>query len=307
MHMTESSAVRLSALSSEVAGLVSRCGPSVVAIRVRGAHSLSGITWRPGYVVTAAETLDDQPSTLRVISGTGTEHTAKLIGQDPSTDVALLAVDGLSTSGPQLADPTTLRAGEFVLALGRSPEHGPIVTFGTVAVAGASWDSQLGGRIDRFIRVGAAMTPAAQGGAVFDLSGQLLGMAVFGPRRALLAIPVPTIARIAEQLVAKGRISRGYLGLAMQPVHLPEALQRAAGTRIGMLVSNVDPDSSAAVGGILLGDVIVAWNNEPVRDYRQVQQLLGPESIGSSVALVAVRAGALTTLRLTVGERPHSG
>lgn len=304
--MTESSALRLSQFSNELADLVSRCESAVVAIRLGGGRSISGIAWRSGYVATAAEALGEEPSALRVLSGAGTECSAELVGQDPSTDVALLRVEGLAAPAAEPADPTKLRAGELVLALGRSSEHGPIVTFGSVAVAGAPWESQSGGRIDRFIRLGASMREASEGAAALDLEGRLLGMAVLGPRRALLVIPVSTLTRVADQLLAKGRISRGYLGLAMQPVRLPDALQKLAGTQTGMLVSNVDADSSAAAGGILLGDVIVAWNGEPVRDYRQVQRLLGPDSIGSSLALVALRAGALTALRLTIGERPHS-
>jgi len=89
-------------------------------------------------------------------------------------------------------------------------------------------------------------------------------------------------------------------------LQLPEPLGKLANTSVGLLVSGVDSRSGAAAAGVLLGDVIVAWNGEPVRDYRQVQRLLGPESVGSAVALTAVRAGALMELRLTVGERPSS-
>src|SRR5215472_13881713 len=152
--MSESSVLRLSEFSREVADLVSRCEPSVVAIRQRRGRSVSGIVWRPGYVVTAAEALDEDSATLHVRVSAGTEHAAKLIGQDPSTDIALLGVEDLTTAGPEAADAAALRAGELVLALGRSTEHGPIVALGSVAVAGAPWESQFGGRIDRFIRLG---------------------------------------------------------------------------------------------------------------------------------------------------------
>jgi S1-C subfamily serine protease len=136
------------------------------------------------------------------------------------------------------------------------------------------------------------------------MRGGLIGMAVAGPRRTLLVIPSATIGRVAEQLLAKGRVTRGYLGIAMQPVRLPETLQKAASAEVGLLVSGVDPGSGAAQGGVLLGDVIVSWNGEPVRDYRQVQRTLGPESVGSAVVLGALRGGAPIELRLSVGERP---
>jgi S1-C subfamily serine protease len=231
---------------------------------------------------------------------------ASVVGRDPSTDVALLRVAGLAGEELPDADLAALRPGQLMITLGRSPEHGTIVGFGAVAVAGAPWQSQLGGRIDRFIRLGMALSQAAEGGAVLNAEGRLVGMAVHGPRRALLVIPAPTIGRVVEQLLAKGRVSRGYLGIALQPVQLPEALHGATGTRVGLLVSNVDGESGAGRAGVLLGDVVVALNGEPLRDYRQVQRSLGPESVGSTLKLGVVRGGVLTELHVTVGERPAS-
>jgi S1-C subfamily serine protease len=305
--MSESTAPRLNELSNELAALVASSSQHLVAVQLGGGRSVSGIVWRPGYVVTAAERLDDEPTSLRVVWGTAGESEAQLLGRDLSTDVAVLSVAALTGEGLSGQHLPTVRAGQLALAVGHSAEHGPIVTFGSIAVAGGAWQSRLGGRIDRLLRVSASLSPAAEGGAVLDLEGSLIGMAILGPRRAFLAIPADTIGRVVEQLVAKGRISRGYLGIAMQPVRLPEALQKLANTGVGLLVSSVDPQSGAALGGMLLGDVIVGWNGEPVRDYRQVQRSLAPESVGSSLTVTAVRAGALITLRLTVGERPSSG
>jgi len=304
--MAKSVSARISDFSNELADLVARCAPGVVAVRLRGGRSISGIVWRPGYVVSAAEPLDDEPVTLGVEAGSGA-YDAKLLGRDPSTDIALLSVQGLKEEALPTADGTALRAGQLAIVLGLSPEHGPIVAFGSIAVAGAPWDSQLGGRISRFIRLGVWLTPASEGGAVLDLDGRLVGMAVSGPRRTVLAIPADTIQRVVDQLIAKGRISRGYLGIAMQPVQLPDSVQKLANTSFGLLVSSVDAQSGAGAGGVLLGDIIVGWNGEPVRDYRQLQRLLGPESVGTSVSVAIVRGGALVNLGLTVGERPSSG
>ena len=304
--MAKSVSARISDFSNELADLVARCAPGVVAVRLRGGRSISGIVWRPGYVVSAAEPLDDEPVTLGVEAGSGA-YDAKLLGRDPSTDIALLSVQGLKEEALPTADGAALRAGQLALALGFSPEHGPIVAFGSVAVAGSPWDSRLGGRISRFIRLGVWLTPASEGGAVLDLDGRLVGMAVSGPRRTVLAIPADTIQRVVDQLIAKGRISRGYLGIAMQPVQLPDSVQKLANTSFGLLVSSVDAQSGAGAGGVLLGDIIVGWNGEPVRDYRQLQRLLGPESVGTSVSVAIVRGGALVNLGLTVGERPSSG
>ncbi|MBV8911106.1 MAG: serine protease [Gammaproteobacteria bacterium] len=305
--MTQSSAARILEISSELSGLVTQAGQSVVAIGTRGGRTISGILWRPGYVVSASEAFEEEPAAVRVVSATGSEHAARLVGRDASTDVALLAVEGLSGEALPAADATMLRAGQVALALGRSPEHGPIVSLGSIAVAGAAWHSRLGGHIERFIRLDASLTPAAEGGAVVAADGRLIGMAVRGPRGALLVIPAATLERVAEPLRTRGRIARGYLGLAMQPVRLPDRLQRVANTSAGLLISGVDGQNAAAPGGALIGDVLVAVNGQPLRDYRQLQRLLGPESVGSELTFVALRGGERIELRLTVGERPASG
>ncbi|HET7756786.1 MAG TPA: trypsin-like peptidase domain-containing protein [Steroidobacteraceae bacterium] len=302
--MKSSPVNRLCDFSTDLAELVQRCCAGVVAVRPGAARSISGIVWRQGCVVTAAEALAEEPGSLRITSATATDREAKILGRDPTTDIALLAAEGLPDTPLPCADTDSLRPGELALTLGRSPEHGPIAAFASVAVAGVPWRSQLGGRIDRFLRVNAPLARAAEGGAVLDMRGRLVGMAVFGPRRTLLVIPAATIGRVAEQLLANGRVNRGYLGIAMQPVRLPETLQKVANAEVGLLVSGVDPHSGAARGGVLLGDVIVSWNGEPVRDYRQVQGSLGPESVGSAVVLGALRGGALIDLQLSVGERP---
>ena len=299
------STAALAAFSNEVADLVASSARGAVAIRLHR-RAISGILWRAGYVVTAAEALGDA-SSGRVLTDQAGEHNAKVIGRDASTDVALLAVEGLSDAPLAAADPAALRPGQFVLALGRSAEHGVIVSFGGVAVAGGPWQSQLGGRVDRFIRLSVSLSRASEGAAVLDLDGRLVGMAVSGPRGTTLAIPSATIDRVAAQLLATGRIGRGYLGIALQPVQLPDDLQKAAGTSVGLLVSKVDAQSGAALAGVLLGDVVVAWNGTPIRDYRQLQSLLGPESIGSAVTLGTLRGGVLRDVHLTVGERPDAG
>jgi S1-C subfamily serine protease len=303
--MTSSTAA-LAAFSTELADLVATCARGAVAIRIHTGRTISGIIWRAGYVVSAAEALGDASSSLRVLTHESREHDAKVIGRDPSTDVALLAAEGLSETPLTAADPAALRPGQLVLTLGRSAEHGVIVNFGGVAVAGGPWQSQLGGRVDRFIRLGMSLTRASEGAAVLDLDGRLAGMAVSGPRGTTLAIPSQTIDRVAAQLLAKGRIGRGYLGMALQPVQLPDNLQKLVNSGVGLLISNVDAQSAAASAGVLLGDVVVAWNGTPIRDYRQLQSLLGPESIGSTVTLATLRGGGLRDVRLTVGERPNS-
>jgi S1-C subfamily serine protease len=119
-------------------------------------------------------------------------------------------------------------------------------------------------------------------------------MTVSGPRRRALAIPRATIDRVVDQLLAKGRIARGYLGAGLRPVTQPA----------GVLVMSLDPDGPAAKAKLLVGDIITAWNGQPVTRVREVMHWLTPESVGSSVTLTLSRGGAPASAQITIGERP---
>ena len=136
-----------------------------------------------------------------------------------------------------------------------------------------------------------------------DAQGRVVGMAVLGPRRRALAIPTATIDRVVDQLLAKGHVFRGYLGAGLQPVRLPAGdAQRSAGGR-GILVVSVDPEGPAARAGMLVGDIVTAWNAKPVDRVREVMRWLSPDSVGQTVELGLLRGGAPTALKIVIGER----
>jgi len=130
---------------------------------------------------------------------------------------------------------------------------------------------------------------------VLDHAGRLVGMAVPGPRRRALAIPAETIARAVEQLRTRGRVARGYLGLAMQPVQMGEVR--------GLIVVGVDPRSPAGLAGVLLGDVLAAWDGKPLGSVRDMLARLDPESVGTTVSLELIRAGLPHRVQVRIGER----
>jgi len=171
---------------------------------------------------------------------------------------------------------------------------------------GGAWRSQRGGTIDNLIRLDLVLSPAAQGGALVDVQGRVLGMVVFGPRHRVLAIPRSTIDRAVDQILAKGYVGRGYLGAGLQHVRLGKrkAETGSAGPDGGVLVVSVDPDGPAARAGLLIGDIVTTWNAMPVDRVRQIVRLLGPDSIGSAVDLQLLRGGAPTALKIVIGERP---
>jgi S1-C subfamily serine protease len=299
--MAESSNPLL-ALSDHIAGVVERTASVVVGVDSGGRTPASGIHWRAGVIVTAEETLERDESIMVTLPG-GRQVAATLAGRDPSTDVAVLRVqpDGLASA--ETADATALRAGHIVLAIG-SHDGAPIASLGIVGFAGGAWHSSRGGAIDRLLRLDLALNPLAEGGVLVDVTGHVLGMTVLGPRRRVLAIPSTTIDRAVEQLLSKGHIARGYLGAGLQNVRLGRGPKGPSDSGRGILIVSIDPEGPATRAGLLVGDIITAWNANPVTQVREVMRLLGPDSVGSTVDLRLLRAGAPADLKITIGERP---
>ena len=301
--MTESSNP-LVAFSDHAGLLVERAAAGIVAVHGGSRHrSTSGIHWRPGIVVTAEEVLErDEDIKLTLPGGRLVE--ASLAGRDPTTDVAVLRFQPDGLAAAQTAGALSLRAGHVVLAVGNH-EGAAVASLGIVAVAGGAWHSQRGGAIDSLIRLDMALSQAAEGGALVDTQGRVVGMAVLGPRRRVLAIPASTIDRVVDQLLAKGHVFRGYLGAGLQPVRLgrPTGSVQPSGGGRGILVVSLDPDGPAARAGLLVGDIVTAWNAQPVDRVREVMRSLGPDSVGHPVDLGLLRGGAPMTLKIVVGER----
>ena len=289
----------LAAFSDQIAQLVDRTAPSVVAVHGGSRWSASGIHWRSGVIVTAEEALERDDEIRLTLTG-GREVDASLAGRDPTTDVAVLRFqpDGLPIAPIGEA---SLRCGHLALAVGNH-EGASLAALGIVGLAGGPWHSRRGGTIDSLIRLDLSLHAAGEGSALVDARGQITGMAVLGPRRRALAIPASTINRSVDQLLAKGYVFRGYVGAGLQAVRRGRAAQDAAGT--GVLVVSIDPNGPAARAGLLVGDIITAWNAEPVDRVRDVVRLLGSQSAGKIVELALLRGGVPTSLQVELGERP---
>jgi len=302
--MTESNNP-LVAFSDHAAQVVERTAAGVVAVHGGGRRSSSGIHWRAGIIVTAEEVLERDEGIKITLAG-GRIVDATLAGRDPTTDVAVLRFQPDGLAAAQAIDAASLRAGNIVLAIGNH-QGAPVASLGIVAVAGGAWHSARGGAIDSLIRLDMGLSLAAEGGALVDAQGRVVGMAVLGPRRRVLAIPTATIDRVVDQLLAKGHVFRGYLGAGLQPVrlgHAPDAANDAlpAGGR-GVLVVSLDPAGPAARAGLMIGDIVTAWNAKPVDRVREIMRLLSPESVGQTIDLGLLRGGAPTALKIVIGER----
>ena len=293
----------LLAFSDHTAELVERVAGSIVAVDGGGRWPSSGIHWRSGVIVTAEEVLERDENIKLTLPG-GRVANASLAGRDPTTDVAVLRFqpDGLPVATTAEAQ---LRAGQVVVAVGNH-EGAPLAALGIVALAGGAWHSLRGGTIDSLIRLDLALSPAAEGGALVNLQGRVVGMTVLGPRRRALLIPSSTVDRAVDQLLARGHVFRGYLGAGLQPIRQERASigSQSTDSRRGVLVVSIDPNGPSARAGILVGDIVTGWNGKPIERVREIMQLLGPESIGSTVDLGLIRGDAPTALRVVIGERP---
>jgi S1-C subfamily serine protease len=313
----------LESLSNDLAAPVDRAGRVVVAIHARRRIPASGVLWRPGLVVAADHTVHKDDD-VRVTLADGTDVRATVAGRDPSTDLCVLRLPGDAAPGPsaeaaEAAEPAAaatiarapLRVGQLVLALGRP---GPAVTasMGIVSAVGPEWRTWRGGRVDQFVRLDVAIYDGFSGGPIVDAAGHVLGVGTSGlARAAAVAVPAATVDRVADQLLAGGRIRPGYLGVGTQPVKLNDAARGRlvpVGDRVpewGLMVVAVEPGAPADRAGLLLGDLLVALDGQPTADPRDVLAVLGPDTVGRTLHATVLRAGAPITVPITVGEHPH--
>jgi S1-C subfamily serine protease len=291
--MTDQATTILSSFSSAVAGIVANTAPAIISVHSRRSRA-SGFVWKPGFVITAEETLADDGE-IAVKLADGTSRAATIAGRDHTTDVALLRVDTAALTPARLSAGTPALGS---LALVVAAERGtPTSALGTVSLVAGRWQSLRGGDIDTRIELDVSLPHSHEGGLALDAAGQAVGMAVRGARRVLV-IPTATIERVAARLEAHGRIARGYLGLGLQPIRLDDG--------VGAMVMSVDKDGPSAAAGIRQGDVIVGWNDQTISGVRALLRTLGPDSVGSVVDVAVRRGGEPARFKVTIGERPET-
>jgi S1-C subfamily serine protease len=290
----------LSALSDVLVERVRRAQPLVARIEVEGHPMRSGTLWRKNVVVAAEQALA-RIADAKVILGDGSSFAAQLAGRDPGTNVAALKLDGTPDPAPIVA--AEPHPGALALAFG-ADDAGVSVRLGVIHSVGPTWHSRAGGRIDRRIMLDMTLSGRQEGGPVLDAGGGLLGISTLGPRRRVLVIPTATVEGVLEPLLSKGRVERGWLGLALQPVLVPEAMQGAAGQSRGLMIMGVAKDGPAAQAGVLAGDILMTIGGEGVSRPAMLAQRLGPEAVGQPIELRLLRAGTVLSLTATVAARP---
>jgi S1-C subfamily serine protease len=297
--------ISLQALSHDLAHVVEHVSTAVVAINARRHLSSSGVYWREGVVVTAAHTIR-QTEGISVVLATGQSIAASVAGVDPTADLAALRLDGVELSPPPFGDTSQLKIGHLVLAVGRGIQRGVNATLGIVGVLTGPWRTWRGALVDQFIGLDLELHPGAAGGPLTDSSGRVLGINTLGlSRRMALTIPVSTVNRVVGQLLEKGQIGRGYLGLGLRSIPIPEDLRGTLhhSADSGLIVVSVEPDGPGSKAGVLFGDVIVALEGTAVNNIRDLQAFLEPESVGKTLSVSIIRSGKLVEVNVTVGER----
>jgi S1-C subfamily serine protease len=295
----------LGALSNTLAAAVERAGRAVVAVSARQRIPSSGVHWRAGIVVAAEHTIkrDDD---ITIALGDGRTSPATLVGRDPSTDLAVLRFDHVGSAAvAEIGDPAALQVGHLVLAVGR-PGEAVTASFGAISALGGEWRSWRGGRIDRFIRLDLSIYDGFSGGALVDAAGRVVGVNSSGLARGMaVAVPASTVTRVVEQLLSGGRVARGFLGVALQPVRLPASLVRELGLEGdgGAIVLGVESGGPGDSAGLLIGDVIVEFGGMRIREISDMMGLLGPEHVNTRLRARIVRGGASRDVEVLVAER----
>jgi serine protease Do len=283
--------------------------------QTREAGSLgSGFIISPdGYIVT-------NNHLIQGVTGTGTvdsvtviltdrkEYTARIIGRDQASDLALLKIDGTNLPFVTFGDSTRTRVGDWVIAIGNPYGLGGTVTAGIVSalhrgITGA-------GAYDRYIQTDASINMGNSGGPMFDLNGNVIGInsALISPTGASvgigLAIPAELAKPVIDSLRRGQRPSRGYLGVGLQPLDENIADSLGLPKDSGEIVRSVQPGDPAAKAGIQQGDVIVSVNRQPVTPDQTVSYIIANTSVGSRVPVELIRDGKRQTVTVTVGQRP---
>jgi serine protease DegQ len=304
-------ASQLVELSNALASATELAAANVVAVHSESRGSASGVIWRSGVIVTSEHALR-RDEDIRVTLADGRVAQATLAGRDPSTDLAVLkcadATNAIAIANT--GDPAALKPGSLILAVGRTRASGPVAAFGAVSLVAPERKTWTGVSLSPYVRLDVSIQPTAIGGAVVDAAGKIFGVITprFGRFGSTLT-PAATINNVVDTLLEKGRIPRGYLGVGLQPVRVPESLRQTLQReeRTAVIVLEIEPNSPANNAGLMIGDIVVSLGGNNVSRPEDIHSKLHGSAIGKTFAIGYVRGGALQQAEVTIAERPHGG
>jgi S1-C subfamily serine protease len=283
-------------LSNELARAVETGGRYVVAVNGRPHVPSSGILWKPDAVVTTDHTLK-RDEDVTVTLADGRTLPATVAGRDGGTDLAVLRLAEPAGDAAKTVADASITVGSFVLALGR-PGPNISVSFGVLSATAGPWRTWRGGQIERFLRPDINIYTGFSGGALVDVEGRVIGVNTSGLTRGMgVTVPASTVSRVLQDLLTRGRVRRGFLGVGLHPVQLPDG-------RSGLIILSLEPKGAAAQAGVLVGDILLTLDGESITDTDDMQAHLGPEKVGTPVMAEILRGGVPLKIAVTPAERP---
>ena len=288
--------------SNALADAVDRVSASVVRIETGRRRPASGLVWSAdGLVITSAHGLEREEN-LELGFESGELRSAALVGADPSSDIALLRVEGTGLPTAERAPADSLRRGQLVLALSR-PGRTVRSNLGVVSALSDQWRAPGGGKIERYIQSDVSVEHGFSGGPLVDASGRVIGINSAGLLRGVaLTLSTVTIERVVSALLSHGQIQRGYLGVSSTAARLPQGLADSSGQRAGLVVTGLQPSGPAEAAGLLLGDVLLRLDGEPLESIADLQAAL-EERVARAIPVRLLRAGVAHELSVTPSAR----
>ena len=261
-----------------------------------------------GYILTNHHVVESVDQ-MEIALADGRKVPARVVGTDPETDLAVLKIELQKLPAITFSRPEQVRVGDIVLAIGNPFGVGQTVTFGIVSGLGRT---HLGiATFENFIQTDAAINPGNSGGALVDVNGNLVGIntAIYSQTGTSAgigyAIPVSIARQVMEQIIQKGSVTRGWIGVGVQDVTQELAESFKLARAVGVLISQVERDGPADKAGVKLGDILVAVNDQPVADSTGMLNLIAALQPGQQAKLKLMRSHAETEVTVTVGRRPR--
>ena len=291
-------------LSSSLADTIAHLENSIVAVDGGGRSTTSGVVWQPGVIVTTHHGLRLRENIKIIVAGESLS--ARLIGSDATTDLAVLGIDSDKLAPAATANDPVARTGEVVLSVGRSRLGDISASCGIIARTGSAWRTWRGGEIDRLIRPDIRLYVGQSGSALVNEQRQMLG--INSPalaREAIITIPAQTIRRVVDAILELGHVPRPFLGLAMQPIPIPEPARELfpGGADETLLVTHVQSKAPAAQAGVMVGDVIVSFKGKHVHGVHEILHRIRALHIGDTISLSVLRGGAKLDLTVSVADQ----
>ena len=290
-------------LSNSMAAATEKAAASTVSVNARRRMPASGIAFAPDLILTADHVIEREEG-ITVLLANGTEATAKLAGRDPGSDLAVLRLEKERTTPAEPAKQASI--GQLVLALGRPSPEGIEASLGVVSAMGGPVRTPQGS-LDKYIRTDTTPYPGFSGGPLVDAEGKVVGINTSGFGRGVtLTIPAEYAWKVAEQLARSGSVKRGYLGVRSEAVELTETAQKALNRKqaSGLLLVSVERKSPAEAGKLIVGDILVGIDGQPVPDHDALFAHLTGEAVGKSIPMQVLRGGELQTFAVEIGARP---